>query len=195
MDKGGQTLSVTEFAAMTGVSRERLRTWERRYGFPRPVRVAGGRRRYLAADVGRVVAVRRAAEDGVPLAVAVEQSASPAAPAVGAGAFEAAVDRAPVPVALVSGPAPLRLEHANAALRALPGAPAPGDDVEHLAALREHFTRDLPPGEVEHPAWGGEGVDRSLAYRLPAGPGEPPMVAVVGIGSSRARGAPPARRP
>ena len=66
-DKGGQTVSATRFAALTGVSRERLRTWERRYGFPVPHRTDAGPRRYALEDVQRVVAVRRAAEAGVPI--------------------------------------------------------------------------------------------------------------------------------
>jgi MerR family transcriptional regulator, light-induced transcriptional regulator len=46
---------------LTGVSRERLRTWERRYGFPQPQRTGSGPRRYAVEDIQRVVAVRRAA--------------------------------------------------------------------------------------------------------------------------------------
>src|SRR3954454_2570347 len=64
---GGQTVSATRFAQLTGVSRERLRTWERRYGFPAPLRVGQGPRRYAVDDVARVVAVRQAAGAGVPL--------------------------------------------------------------------------------------------------------------------------------
>ena len=66
-DRVGQTVSATAFAEMTGVSRERLRTWERRLRVPAPhahrLRAAPLR----AADVAGVVAVRRAAEDGAPL--------------------------------------------------------------------------------------------------------------------------------
>src|SRR4051812_20649625 len=100
----GQTVSATRFAELTGVSRERLRTWERRFGFPTPERQAGGPRRYRLEDVGRVVAVRRAAEDGAPLAAAVDQAQAAPAAVAPASAFEAAVEFAPVPVALVSGP-------------------------------------------------------------------------------------------
>jgi GAF domain-containing protein len=97
-----------------------------------------------------------------------------------------------VPVALVSGPAPLRLEWANAALRAIDGVPAAGAELPAVArhpagaVLREHFTRDLPAVEAEHPAWGEDGgpsapTARSVLYRLPVGPGERPLVAVVGV--------------
>jgi MerR family transcriptional regulator, light-induced transcriptional regulator len=190
VDRGGQTLSATEFAQATGVSRERLRTWERRFGFPDPIRVAGGPRRYAAADVGRVVAVRRAAEDGAPLPAAIAQlDRVDAGAGPPAAAFRATVEAAPVTVALVSGPAPLRLEWANAALRAIDGAPGPGAALPAVgrhragAVLRQHFTRELPAAEVEHPPWGGgEGPpSRSLVYRLPVEPGQRPVVAVVGM--------------
>src|SRR4051794_2139103 len=190
VDKGGQTLSATAFAELTGVSRERLRTWERRFGFPRPVRVAGGRRRYAVDDVGRVVAVRRAADDGAPLPAAIAQVAAVHAGAeLPAEAFRAAIEAAPVPVALISGPAPLRLEWANAALRCIDGAPHAGAELDGLGpraavALREHFTRDVGAGEIEHAAWGAgaeTATGRSLLYRLPVAPGQQPVVALVGL--------------
>jgi DNA-binding transcriptional MerR regulator len=195
VDKDGQTVTATRFAELTGVSRERLRTWERRYGFPEPRRVDGGPRRYALADAARVVAVRRAFEDGAPLPAAIAAAADlhvggepPAA------AFRAAVELAPVPVALISGPQPLRLEWANAALRALAGAPAAGSALTAIeahrtgAVLREHFVDDRAAVEIDHPPWGaarsgGPGLApaRSLLYRLPMQPGRPPVVAVVGV--------------
>jgi DNA-binding transcriptional MerR regulator len=191
VDRGGQILSATAFAQVTGVSRERLRTWERRFGFPRPIRVAGGPRRYAAADVARVVAVKRAAEDGAPLPAAIARLAElETADAPPAGAFRATVEAAPVPVALISGPAPLRLEWANAALHSVEGLPAIGAELPRVAAhrtgavLREHFTRRLPPAEIELPAWGADGSGpsaRSVLYRLPVAPGQRPLVAVVGV--------------
>jgi len=195
VDRGGQTVSATRFSELTGVSRERLRTWERRFGFPQPVRVGDGPRRYALADAVSVVAVRRAAAEGAPLAVAIGAAGRldggrPLPPE----AFRAAVHLAPVPVALVSGPAPLRLEWGNAALRAIDGAPAPGAGLgpvaEHAptgAALREHFVRDLPAAELDHPPWGGGPAlpsARSVVYRLPVAPGQRPVVAVVGIESA-----------
>ena len=59
--KGGQTVSATRFAALTGVSRERLRTWERRYGFPEPHR---DRRRAAPLRAGGRPARRRGAPRG-----------------------------------------------------------------------------------------------------------------------------------
>ncbi len=200
-DKAGQTIAATRFAALTGVTRDRLRTWERRYGFPVPVRVAGGRRRYAAADVGRVVAVRLAAENGTPLAVAI----AAAQDATGddrtpEAAFRSTVELAPVPVALIAGPQPLRLAWANAVLRSAPGAATPGSTLgphelgDHaVRILRRQFAEDLPAVELHHVAWGVRSIPgaRSLAYRLPCGPGEPPLVALVG---NETRGEREARR-
>jgi MerR family transcriptional regulator, light-induced transcriptional regulator len=195
-DKGGQTLSATRFAELTGVSRDRLRTWERRFGFPEPVRVGSGPRRYQLADAARVVSIRDAAASGTPLADAIGAARDVVpleAPPV--GAFRHAVELAPVPVALISGPEPLRLAWGNAALRAIEGAPAPGELLDGVAAhqtgavLREHFVHDLRPVEIEHPPWGGSVVgagsrpmrSRSMVYRLPVDPGQRPLVAIVGV--------------
>jgi PAS domain-containing protein len=129
-DRGGQTVSATRFAALTGVSRERLRTWERRYGFPEPHRTDAGPRRYALEDVQRVVAVRRAAEAGVPIPRAIERTRYDEAPAhLASHIFAALVEHAPVPVAALSGPAPLRVEFVNGALRSLSGAPRSGEEL------------------------------------------------------------------
>ncbi|WP_445149300.1 MerR family transcriptional regulator [Baekduia sp. Peel2402] len=196
VDKGGQTVPATRFAEMTGVSRERLRTWERRYGFPEPVRVGSGPRRYAVADAARVVAVRFAAQAGTPLDVAIAAArATEPSEAPADLSFRATVEHAPVPVALVSGPEPLVMAWANSALRRIEGAPAPGEALVAIsgsrtgALLREHFTRDLGAAEVEHPPWGGSVTApgsaavsaRSVVYRLPVAPGDQPLLAIVGI--------------
>jgi predicted DNA-binding transcriptional regulator AlpA len=193
-----QTVSATRFAQLTGVSRERLRTWERRHGFPEPVRIGSGPRRYALADAPRVVAVRHATVAGTPLdhAVAAVRSATPATTPP-ATAFRSAVELAPVPVALIAGPEPLELAWANAALRAIEGAPVAGDPLPTIAAhstgatMRQHFARDLPATEIGHPPWGGNVagpgsaaiIARSVLYRLTVAPGESPLLAVVGIES------------
>src|SRR5262245_21276498 len=126
--KDGQTVSATRFAQLTGVSRERLRTWERRYGFPVPRRAGQGPRRYALKDVGRVVAVRHAAGAGVPLADAIARTqAAPAGGPPAAATLAALVDQLPVPVVAMSGPSPIRIEYVIAALRAIPDGPIPGD--------------------------------------------------------------------
>ncbi|MES1193641.1 MAG: MerR family transcriptional regulator, partial [Solirubrobacterales bacterium] len=196
VDTDGQTVSATRFSALTGVSRERLRTWERRHGFPEPVRIGSGPRRYPIADAARVVTVRHAVAAGVPLpeAIAAARGATPPATPP-AAAFRATVDGAPVPVALISGPEPLRLIWTNAALRAIEGAPMPGEILPTIAAhrtgvtIREHFASALPRAEIEHPPWGGSVAGpgsaaitaRSIVYRLATAPDETPLVAIVGV--------------
>jgi MerR family transcriptional regulator, light-induced transcriptional regulator len=203
--KGEQTVTATRFAALTGVSRERLRTWERRYGFPEPHRTDAGPRRYAMEDVQRVVAVRRAAEAGVPIPRAIERTRYDEAPAhLASHIFAALVEHAPVPVAALSGPAPLRVEFVNGALRTLPGAPRPGEELTTalpafydspcVLALQQLFATAGGPTEAEHPAWGGDArqVARSALFRLPSEPDARPLVAMVGLegeGERVARGA------
>jgi hypothetical protein len=192
--KGGQTVSATRFAALTGVSRERLRTWERRYGFPVPHREGPGPRRYRLEDIQRVVAVRRAAEAGVPIPRAIERTHYDEAPDHIAGnTFAALVEHAPVPVAVLSGPAPLRVEFVNGALRTMAGAPRPGEeltialptfiDSPCVLALQQLFATAGGPAEAEHPAWDGSSrqMTRSALFRLPSEPAGRPLVAMVGL--------------
>jgi len=191
VDKGGQTASATEFAELTGVSRERLRTWERRFGFPRPARVAHGPRRYALADAPRVVAVRRAAEQGVPLPRAIAEAIGSPAPELSDAALVGIAAVAPIPVVVVSGPEPLRIAYVNAALAPLDGPIVPGTRLDALPwfmgsdlerTLRTLFAGDTAVLECAHPAWIGDPtIERSIAYRLPARAGEPPAVALVGV--------------
>jgi DNA-binding transcriptional MerR regulator len=194
VDKGGQTVSATRFANLTGVSRERLRTWERRYGFPEPRRSGTGPRRYAVEDVQRVVAVRRAAEAGVPIPDAIERTRSDEVPShLAVGTFAALVEHAPVPVAALSGPEPLRIEFVNGALRTIAGAPRPGEelttalpafyDSPSVLALQQLFATPGGPTETEHPAWDGDArqTARSALFRLPAEPGSRPLVAMIGL--------------
>jgi hypothetical protein len=193
---GGHTVSATEFATLTGVSRERLRTWERRFGFPDPARSGLGPRRYALADAPRVVAVRRAAEQGVPLTRAIETAVHETAPVVTDRTLAAMVAAAPTPALVVSGPQPLRVDYANMPLRLLPDDGVgtelddlpwfPGSDLERT--LQTLFASDAPALECTHPPWSGEaGTSRSLAYRLPVEPGAPPTVAVIGIDRAQDR--------
>ncbi len=200
MDRGGQTVSATDFAKLTGVSRERLRTWERRFGFPQPARVARGPRRYALTDAERVVAVRRAAEQGVPLPQAIEDAAGAPAVDVSHAVLAGVADVAPIPVVLIGGPEPLRVLYVNAPHR-LPGAIPVGQELDALPwfmgsdlerTLRTLFVGQTTALECTHPAWaGGAWAERSIAYRLPVGPGEPPTVALVGLDGVEPRGTQP----
>lgn len=52
-------LSIGVVARQTGIEIGTLRKWEERYGFPRPVRLESGQRRYLDSDVENLLAVSR----------------------------------------------------------------------------------------------------------------------------------------
>jgi MerR family transcriptional regulator, light-induced transcriptional regulator len=194
VDNTGHTVTATRFAELTGVSRERLRTWERRHGFPEPARPGGGPRRYRLADVASVVAVREAARAGMPIERAIARARSTAAPApLGPEGVARLAEHAPVPVAALSGPVPLRVEWVNAVLRALPEGPRAGDELTTalpalhgsalVTALGRLFAGDDGPLEVEHGAWDGTPgrTARSALFRLPPEPDGAPIVAVAGL--------------
>jgi hypothetical protein len=197
VDKGGQTVSATKFAEITGVSRERLRTWERRFDFPRPQRVARGPRRYPLADAPRVVAVRRAAEQGVPLPRAIADAIVMPMPSVSPALLANVVGAAPVPIVLVTGPEPMRVAYSNAPLHAVGEDAVVGQELDGLPwfigsdlerTLRTLFSGTVTMLECSHPAWiGGDLPERSVAYRLPVGPGDPPAVALLGVDRAEER--------
>jgi len=49
----------------TGLSKDVLRMWERRYGFPKPARDENGERQYGAADMAKLRAIKRLMDVGV----------------------------------------------------------------------------------------------------------------------------------
>lgn len=55
---------IRAVAHRTGIAADTLRVWERRYGFPRPLRRPGGSRLYSEADMLRLELVARALEAG-----------------------------------------------------------------------------------------------------------------------------------
>lgn len=56
--------TIRELTRLTGLSADVLRVWERRYGFPKPIRDAAGARRYRREDVERLGLVQRALQRG-----------------------------------------------------------------------------------------------------------------------------------
>jgi len=56
--------SIRAVARMASVEPDTLRMWERRYGFPKPSRTAGGARVYSAADVETLRLIARAQQEG-----------------------------------------------------------------------------------------------------------------------------------
>ena len=69
-------LSIGELARRTDVAAPTLRSWESRYGFPRPRRLAGGHRRYDEHDIDRITDVLRLRAAGMSLPTAISQAAT-----------------------------------------------------------------------------------------------------------------------
>jgi DICT domain-containing protein/predicted DNA-binding transcriptional regulator AlpA len=70
-------LTISDLAGRTGVPPATLRSWESRYGFPRPVRQGGGHRRYAESDVAAVLEVLRQRDAGLGLEAAVRRATAP----------------------------------------------------------------------------------------------------------------------
>lgn len=68
--------SIRLASRMSGVSAHTLRMWERRYGYPEPVRTEGGARRYTEADVTRLKLISQALETGYRAGDVVGKSAA-----------------------------------------------------------------------------------------------------------------------
>lgn len=62
---GSPTLSIGALASLVGIPAATLRTWERRYGAPKPVRLASGHRRYATAWVEQLALVPKALAHGL----------------------------------------------------------------------------------------------------------------------------------
>ena len=58
-------LSIADVERDTGLSKDTLRVWERRYGFPRPRRDALGERSYAAAQVEKLHVIKRLMDAGL----------------------------------------------------------------------------------------------------------------------------------
>jgi MerR family transcriptional regulator, light-induced transcriptional regulator len=69
-------LSIGELARQTGVPVATLRSWEDRYGFPRPQRLAGGHRRYEKGDAALIRETLRLRASGMSLQAAIGQAAA-----------------------------------------------------------------------------------------------------------------------
>jgi hypothetical protein len=59
------TFDIGGVARETGLSRDLLRIWERRYGFPKPLRDDNGARRYTLPEVARLHAIKRLMDSGM----------------------------------------------------------------------------------------------------------------------------------
>ncbi len=70
-------LSIGDFVARTGVAEPTLRVWERRHGFPAPMRTDSGHRRYSEEQVQAVERVLALRESGLSLPAAIARSQTP----------------------------------------------------------------------------------------------------------------------
>lgn len=62
---GGEALGIRRVERETGLSKDTLRAWERRYGFPRPERDANGERAYTPDQIEKLRLLRRLTERGL----------------------------------------------------------------------------------------------------------------------------------
>jgi hypothetical protein len=63
-DAGDAGLVLPHWSGDTGIGKETLRVWERRYGFPQPLRDAFGERVYPADQVARLRLIKRLMDKG-----------------------------------------------------------------------------------------------------------------------------------
>lgn len=197
------TISAIEMARLTGVGRERLRTWERRHGFPEPVRTAKGIRRYKACDVRAIVAIARLVESGVQLGdamqrVQLEESLGASAEIDTLGT---ALDQIQTAAIAVAGPTPLKIVWRNVATVKSPEGPeADADLLDHrpefgsgaVSAIQRLMASERSePAIVTHLDWTTPFPTerRSLAWRLPTDVSAAPVVVLMQLPESDQRGA------
>ena len=65
LEAQGLILNISAVERETGLSKDVLRMWERRYGFPKPVRDDNGERRYSVAEVAKLRAIKRLMDVGL----------------------------------------------------------------------------------------------------------------------------------
>lgn len=64
-DTVGMNLNISAVERETGLSKDVLRVWERRYGFPKPWRDENGERRYTVAEIEKLRAIKRLMDVGM----------------------------------------------------------------------------------------------------------------------------------
>lgn len=65
IDPAGLVLAISAVERETGLSKDVLRMWERRYGFPKPARDDNGERQYSPGDVAKLRAIKRLMDVGM----------------------------------------------------------------------------------------------------------------------------------
>jgi len=67
--------TIKSAASLTGIAAETLRAWERRYGYPRPLRTASGYRLYDDEAIATLRRIRQDVASGIPPSQAVPRAA------------------------------------------------------------------------------------------------------------------------
>ena len=65
LESRGLVLSISAVERETGLSKDVLRMWERRYGFPKPGRDENGEREYTPASIAKLRAIKRLMDVGM----------------------------------------------------------------------------------------------------------------------------------
>src|SRR5512140_2739198 len=61
----GMMLNISAVERETGLSKDVLRMWERRYAFPKPLRDGNGERQYSLSEVAKLRAIKRLMDVGM----------------------------------------------------------------------------------------------------------------------------------
>lgn len=175
------TCSAAEVKRWTGMVPERLRTWERRHGFPRMPRGANGLRAFAFDDLPGILAAAQLIEHGLPVSDAIDVVRR-GLPAPDLAVLERTFQGLDAPVVVVGGPEPLRVVWANPAARRLtdggsalrlPDATAPAyRDMQRML-------RSSAMATIAHDWTDERGERASIAWRLPAPAFVPPLVVMV----------------
>src|SRR5207237_2344647 len=64
VESQGLALNISAVERETGLSKDVLRMWERRYGFPKPARDENGERQYSVAEVAKLRVIKRLMDIG-----------------------------------------------------------------------------------------------------------------------------------
>lgn len=151
---GQLTVSAVEACKLAGVAIERLRTWERRFGFPKTVS-HDGRRGYAVADLPAILAARNLIATGMPVGDAIATVAAGDGLAPDLATLQATFGRLGAPVVAVGGPEPLEVVWGNEAAHTAEGVPEPPDrsDPSYRAFQRALTDDDTPVRVLCHQHW------------------------------------------
>jgi len=65
LDRHDLRLNISAVERETGLSKDVLRMWERRYGFPKPLRDDNGERQYTVAEIAKLRGIKRLMDVGM----------------------------------------------------------------------------------------------------------------------------------